>query len=311
MFYQFKESMVETDFHSLDKDLYTIGYVSADELEAIADNLGFAASTVAACRNLNENFRSGVEIYDNYTFTELRIIGENPEDDDFVALYFTDKMMLVVDVQDKDNSTKDKLFAGLRRLTVNKGAVTLEKIIYVFLDQLVSGEIKVIEDIGKEFTALEEDLLTSDIDDDFNVELFRYKKNLLRHHYYYEQILDITETVEEDENDLFEKDTLMYITNLSRRVERLREDSDTLRGEAEHLQDAYYSYMDGKRNQTMKLLTVITTIFFPLTIIVGWYGMNFTTMPELTWQYGYIFVIILSAVVVLGLTILGKIRKWF
>ena len=61
----------------------------------------------------------------------------------------------------------------------------------------------------------------------------------------------------------------------------------------------------------MKILTVITTIFFPLTIIVGWYGMNFQSMPEFAWKYGYVYVIALSVAVVAVLTWIGKKKKWF
>ena len=57
--------------------------------------------------------------------------------------------------------------------------------------------------------------------------------------------------------------------------------------------------------------TIITTIFFPLTIIVGWYGMNFANMPELTWKYGYLYVTALSVFVVILLIIIGKKKKWF
>ena len=66
-----------------------------------------------------------------------------------------------------------------------------------------------------------------------------------------------------------------------------------------------------KMNQTMKHLTVLTTIFFPLTIIVGWYGMNFQSMPEFLWKYGYLYVILLSVAVVLLLLWIAKKKKWF
>ena len=56
----------------------------------------------------------------------------------------------------------------------------------------------------------------------------------------------------------------------------------------------------------MKVFTVITSIFFPLTLIVGWYGMNFTSMPEFAWKYGYVYVIVLSVAVVAALLIVGK-----
>lgn len=55
----------------------------------------------------------------------------------------------------------------------------------------------------------------------------------------------------------------------------------------------------------------VTTIFFPLTIIVGWYGMNFRYMPELSWRYGYLYVGLLSVLVIIILIIIGKKKKWF
>ena len=92
---------------------------------------------------------------------------------------------------------------------------------------------------------------------------------------------------------------------------RLREETSALKSTVEHLQDAYSSYLDARMNDTMKTLTVLTSIFFPLTIIVGWYGMNFQTMPEFPWKYGYLYVILLSVVTVSVLWIIGKRKKWF
>ena len=77
------------------------------------------------------------------------------------------------------------------------------------------------------------------------------------------------------------------------------------------MQDAYSSFLDMKLNHTMKIFTVVTTIFFPLTIIVGWYGMNFQSMPEFAWKYGYLYVILLSAAVITVLMLIAKKRKWF
>ena len=68
--------------------------------------------------------------------------------------------------------------------------------------------------------------------------------------------------------------------------------------------------MDIKMNRIMTVLTVITAIFMPLTLIVGWYGMNFVTMPELTWKYGYIGVIALCLVIVISGIIWFKRKKW-
>ncbi|MBQ7203142.1 MAG: hypothetical protein IJS03_03880 [Eubacterium sp.] len=311
MFYKIGQKLTEITADEIDENTLTVGYLSAKELAPLGKKYGFARSTVAACQEVNEHFRSGVEVYDDYTFTELRIVNKkNPSTtEDSVAVYVMKNMLLVVDVEDYDSSTKQKFMSALNRYSYKN--TTLEKLIYAFLDSLINDDFKFIEDLGNEITALEEDVIKGDVDDDFNLNLLQLKKELLTMHNYYEQILDITDAIEENENDLFEAEDLWYIANLSQKVTRLREDTDTLSSSVTHLQDAYSASLDLKLNNTMKYFTVLTSIFFPLTLIVGWYGMNFKYMPEFEWKYGYIFVIILSVVVVATLTLFGKKKKWF
>ncbi len=126
----------------------------------------------------------------------------------------------------------------------------------------------------------------------------------------YEQLIDIVSSLEDNDNEIFEDDDLRYLSNFKDKVKRLREDIDMLRSSVSHLQDAYSSYLDLKTNHIMGVFTAVTTIFFPLTLVVGWYGMNFENMPELSWRFGYLFVIIVSILVVSVLTIIMKKRKW-
>lgn len=77
-----------------------------------------------------------------------------------------------------------------------------------------------------------------------------------------------------------------------------------------HVRESYHAQLDNDMNRIMKMFTVVTTVFLPLTLIVGWYGMNFTTMLEITWQYGYLFVIILSIVVAILCFIYFKKKKF-
>ena len=110
--------------------------------------------------------------------------------------------------------------------------------------------------------------------------------------------------------DLFPGAELRYLANMSTKLTRLREDVDSLNNSVVHLQDAHQATMDLKLNDTMKILTVLTSIFFPLTIIVGWYGMNFVNMPELKWRFGYVYVIVLSLCVSGVLLLIAKKKKW-
>ena len=310
MFYTFS-STIEESVKLPAGDKLTVGYLSCDELAEVSEALGFAAANVEACRSANVYFRSGVEVYDEYTFTELRIVDPvHPEvNDDCVALFINKNLFLVIDVLDEDRSTQQRFQQALRRFPAR--SVTLEKLIYSFLDALVAGDIIMLESTGAEVNELEAQVLRDEADKDFNTTLLDLKNRLLSAHNYYEQLLDITEAVEENENDIFDTDSLMYISNMGKKVVRLREDVDALSNMVVHLQDAYSSYLDMNLNKTMKFFTVITSIFFPLTIIVGWYGMNFQSMPEFYWRYGYVYVIALSIIVVLALVLVGRRKKWF
>ena len=311
MFYQLREKPTPVSIDEISDEYITAGYITAEELREIGMRYGFARSTIAACQEANERFRSGVEVYDDYTFTELRIVNQSnlSRTEDSVALYIMKNMILVVDVEDYDASTNDKFIKAINRYSYS--AVTLEKVIYGFFDALIANDFKFIEDLGNEITKLEESVLKGNADENFNLDLLQLKKELLTMHNYYEQLLDITDAIEDNENGIFDGGDLWYIANLGQKVSRLKEDADTLSSSVTHLQDAYSASLDLKLNKTMKLFTAITSIFFPLTLIVGWYGMNFKYMPEFEWKYGYVFVIVLSVLVVTVLSIFGKKRKWF
>ena len=84
----------------------------------------------------------------------------------------------------------------------------------------------------------------------------------------------------------------------------------SLRDHAIQVRDLYNAQLEVRQNRTVTLLTVITTIFMPLTLIVGWYGMNFRYMPELEWRLGYPVVIVVSIVIVIFCLLFFKKKKW-
>ena len=83
-----------------------------------------------------------------------------------------------------------------------------------------------------------------------------------------------------------------------------------LREYAHQIREMQQSRIDLHQNDTMRILTVVTTIFFPLSLITGWYGMNFNNMPELSHPFGYFILIIICAVIVIGEIIYFKKKGW-
>lgn len=82
------------------------------------------------------------------------------------------------------------------------------------------------------------------------------------------------------------------------RTERLHNHVEMLREYVVQLRELYQSRIDMEQNRIMTLLTVVTTLFMPLTLIAGWYGMNFVNMPALSWKYGYPAVIVISVLII-------------
>ena len=97
---------------------------------------------------------------------------------------------------------------------------------------------------------------------------------------------------------------------IDKKFDRLLEFVVHLQEYEEQVREAYQSQIDIEQNNIMKLFTVITTIFLPLTLLTGWYGMNLV-MPEYKWAYGYPVVIAVAVAVVVILMIIFKKRKWF
>lgn len=115
----------------------------------------------------------------------------------------------------------------------------------------------------------------------------------------------------ENKNGLFNSEDIRLLRVVANRADRLFDNTKVLREYTGQLREMYQSQIDIMQNKTMRILTVVTTIFMPLTLIAGWYGMNFQYMPELHSRYGYIGVIVFSILVVAGEIIFFKWKKWF
>lgn len=308
MIYEIRDKLIETDYSSIDPEILTVGCVSNEELINFGKELGFDEETITATQNVNPLFQTGVDVHDEYSFAELKIIN-NDGHEDSVAIFIKRNLLLIIDIIDEDNSTINSFYNAIRKYPCNK--TNEERIISCFVESLLSNGSSISEEIHNRLTEMEESIIKGNPEEQFNIELLDLKKKIRRYYNFYGQIMDITETLSENENEILDENNLIYISNLTNKVTRLRDDMNSLVSFADHIQDAYATLLDQRMNNTMKVLTILTTVFFPLTIIVGWYGMNFKYMPELTWRYGYLFVTLLSLVVVAVLIIIGKKKKWF
>ena len=185
----------------------------------------------------------------------------------------------------------------------------LERFLYDFLEQIVHEDLHLMERFDNELVQIEKDILnTTESSHLKEINLIRSDIRELRIHY--EQLIDFVQELEENENGFFQEENLRYFHLFSNRMARLYDTATSLRDYTMQLGDLYQSQIDLKQNRIMTILTVVTTIFMPLTLIAGWYGMNFVDMPELRWRYGYPAVIVISILIVIFSLVYFKKKKW-
>ena len=185
---------------------------------------------------------------------------------------------------------------------------SLERFLYDFLETIIHNDLRILQRYERELESIEKEIM-EDAEDariQRNNEIRSDIRDLRIH---YEQLLDLGQELEENENGFFEEDNIRYFHMFSNRVDRLYNAATHLRDYTIQLNDLYQSQLDVKQNRIMTVLTVVTTIFMPLTLIVGWYGMNFKYMPELESHIGYPLVIITSLIIVAGSLAFFKIKK--
>ena len=185
----------------------------------------------------------------------------------------------------------------------------LERFLYDLLETAIAGDLPMLERTEKKLNAIEDAVMHGELSS-FPEEMNDIRGDLLDLRVHYEQLIDLGQELMENENEFFKEETLRYFHMFTERVIRLQ---NTVSGEREYvvqLRDLMQAKLEEKQNTIMTVLTVITTIFLPLTLIAGWYGMNFSNMPELQWIYGYPVVIVISAVIIAAILFWFKKKKW-
>lgn len=185
-----------------------------------------------------------------------------------------------------------------------------EKLLYSFFACLLKDDMNYLDNFEVEITNIENETL-KDFGDDYLSKIVKFRKESLRLKHYYEQLDAIFENLTTNENGLISKDCIRHLYILSNRVDRFYHSTLNIRDYITQMREAYQAQIDIEQNKIMKIFTLITAIFLPLTLVVGWYGMNFINMRELTWTHGYLAVTIFSILICVVLVIYFKRKKWF
>jgi magnesium transporter len=178
------------------------------------------------------------------------------------------------------------------------------------VDYLLKDETYILQKYEKQLSKLEE-ILLHDVTDDFDKDMLKIRKDLLTLQAYYQQLTGMFDIFEDNEGQIFKKEDEKLFMRLAKKIDRLYAHISLLKEYSIELWELYKAQIDVKQNQVMKYLTVVATIFMPLTLLTGWYGMNFDNMPELVSKHGYLIITIVSIVIIIVEIWWFKRKKWF
>lgn len=184
-----------------------------------------------------------------------------------------------------------------------------EHALYLFFRNLFKGSAKHIEQLENKVSELDDNVIDG-INEGIRECLVSMRNEILRLKKYYEQLEFLFDEICENDNGLFSEDCLKYFENLRNRSVRLVSQTVNLREYITQVRESYQAQIGIEQNNLMKVFTLVTSIFLPLTLIAGWYGMNLK-MPEFNWEYGYLFVAGLCIAVCVIWFIVFKKKKWF
>lgn len=255
--------------------------------------------------------RPKTEEFDDYLFITLkmlhRIEGRKIE---YEQISFVLGNNYLITFQEKEGD----LFDGFReRIRLDQGRVRKKQadyLLYRLIDIIVENYYNVLDTVGEIIEDIEDTVYENPTNRTF-YKIQAIKKELIYLRKALYPLRDALSKVVKGESDFIQEENLRFYSDVYDHVVHIIDSLDTFKDLTSSLLDIHINAMNTRMNEVMKVLTVISTIFMPLTFIVGVYGMNFDNMPELHWRFGYYEVWGVMIVMVVAMLAFFKYKKWF
>lgn len=260
---------------------------------------------------VNVGQRPKLEEYPKYVHSVIKDITYNTEEEcfEYEQISFLLKENILITFQERSGD----VFDGVRK-RIREGIGFVRKrgadyLMYGLLDMVVDNYFVILENFGEKLEDLETELLENP-DKNSLTKLHNIRRETLGLRRTVYPLREMVAAFEKLDEPLFSESNKVFTRDLYDHTIKVIETVEIYRDMTSSLLDLYINSVSNKMNEVMKVLTIMTSIFIPLTFIAGIYGMNFRYMPELTYKYGYFIVLGVMAVVFIGIIIYLKRRKW-
>lgn len=237
---------------------------------------------------LNTEKRPKMEQYDHYLYVILKMIHWQDDlaaiDTEQISIVLGNSFVLTFQEQERDvlDPVRRRIREGTGRIR-DSGA---DYLAYALIDVIVDHYFVILENMGENIERVEEELV---IDPDVETlqKIYNLKREMLFLRRAVWPLREIIGRLQRGDSPLFQEESLIYLRDVYEHTIQVIDTVETFRDIVSGLLDIYLSSVSNKMNEVMKVLTVIATIFIPLTFLTSLYGMNFSFMPELAWRWGY------------------------
>jgi magnesium transporter len=261
---------------------------------------------------LNTDQRPKLEDYGDYLYIVLKALflgngrGNEVESEQISLILGTN---FVLSFQEKESP----LFKPIRdRLRNNKGRIRkmgADYLVHAILDAIIDHYFVVLEKLGEQIEFLEEEVVTKPRPTTLQA-THQLKREMIFLRKAVWPLREVIGSLERGESSLIQESTILYLRDIYDHTIQVIDNIETFRDMLSGMMDIYLSSISNRMNEVMKVLTIIATLFIPLTFIVGLYGMNFKYMPELEWPWGYPLVLILMLAVTIFMMIYFRRKNW-
>lgn len=259
---------------------------------------------------VNTQQRPKIDEYEDYIFAVFKMLYVNENNElvgEHVALVLMRNCVLVFQELDDDvfNSVRDRINAKSGRIRTRDS----DYLFFALLDSIIDNYFVVLENVSHKIETLEEEVYENP-NREVAHNIQQLKKEVLKIRQWIYPVKELVGRLIDSENTLISKDTKLFLRDALDHSYEINESLQIYREMAMSLMEMYMSNMSNKMNEVMKVLTIMASIFIPLTFIAGIYGMNFDHMPELHWENGYYMVWGVMIALFIGMLFYFKRKHW-
>jgi magnesium transporter len=260
---------------------------------------------------LNTHQRPKLEEHEDYLYIVLKSLA--PDNDQFNIAYEQVSLIVLKNFVFAFKEKTDSLFSLVAtRIENSHGRVRSlgsDYLMYSLLDTIVDQNFGILDQLDETLAALEDDIFT-DPTPKMLEKIHQIKLEVIKMRRYISPVRDLSANLLRSESELIKPSTQIYLRDVHDHVMRIIESIETHRDILSSLLDIYLSSVSSKLNEVMKILTIFSAIFIPLTFVAGIYGMNFKHMPELDWKWGYPGVWVVFITIATSLYFFFKRKGW-